>query len=228
MNSLRGAIAILSCVVLCLSPTFLSAGGSPPIGILTRAYDATLNSAEAYPGLSVFEGETLSMFADGKMGVRLGRATLALSEGAEVTLQRIENGTHVDMLGGMLFFSTPESVVVEVHVADAILRPESNRATQAEVRQIKPKVLQVSAMKGNLELTYGGEFQLIPQGETYRIYLDAPAEPQNPAGSGAPAVGISHKVAIYIVSGAIAAGGAAWGIRDLIESKSGPESPAKP
>jgi hypothetical protein len=70
---------------------------------------------------------------------------------------------------------------------------------------------------------------MIPEGETYRIYLDSPAEPQKPAGAGATAsVGMRRKVVIFIVAGAIATGGAAWGIQDLIQSKSGPESPAKP
>ena len=228
MNLLRGAAALLLCTVLCVSPSLLIAAGDPPIGILTRAYDATLNSAEAYPGLSVFEGERLSLDTDGKLGVRVGSATLAFSRGAAATLQRIENGAHVDMEGGSTFFTAPEMVVIEVHVADALFRPEPGHATQAEVRQLGPKVIQVSAMKGNLEFRYRSEFQLIPEGETYRLYLDAPAEPQKPAGTGAPAVGISHKVAIYIVAGAVAGVATGWGVHELIESGSGPESPAKP
>ncbi len=187
-----------------------------------------MNSAEAYPGLSVFEGESLSTATDGKLGVRVGSGTLALSQGAQATLQRMEKGTHVDMMGGVLFFSSPQNSMIEVHIADAFLRPENGQLTQAEVRMMGPKVLQVAAMRGNLEFTYRDEFQLIPEGETYRIYLDAPAEPQKPAGSGAASAGIKHKTVIYIVAGAVAAGGATWGIHELIESGSGPESPSKP
>jgi hypothetical protein len=215
-------------ILLCASRDFLHAGINPPMGILTRAYSAQLNSGEAYPGLSVFEGESLSTATDGKLGVRVGTATLALSQGAQATLQRMDKGTHADMAGGVLFFASPEDSLIEVHVADAYLRPQNGKLTQAEVRMMDSKVLQVAAMRGNLEFTYRDEFQLIPEGETYRIYLDAPAEPQKPAGSGAASVGIRHKTVIYIVAGAVAAGGAAWGIHELIESGSGPESPAKP
>ncbi|HEY2119608.1 MAG TPA: hypothetical protein VGH37_10530 [Candidatus Acidoferrum sp.] len=118
---------------------------------------------------------------------------LAFSQGAQATLQRITKGTHVDMLGGAVFFAAPESALVEIHIADAFLRPEGNQATQAEVKMMEPKVLQVSAVHGNLELRYRSEFQLIPEGETYRIYLDGPAEPQKPAGGTTAATqGISH------------------------------------
>ncbi len=193
MNLPRGAAAMLLCVVLSVSPSLSSATGNPPIGILTRAYDATLNSSKSFPGLSVFEGERLSMDANGKLGVRVGSATLAFSRGAVASLQRIEKGAHVDMEGGSTFFAAPENVIIEVHVTDALFRPEPGHATQAEVRQLGPKVVQVLALKGNLEFRYRNEFQLIPEGETYRIYLDAPAEPQKPAGSGSPRGGHSSQ-----------------------------------
>ena len=86
------------------------------------------------------------------------------------------------MFAGSVFFATPGSAMVEIHIADAFSRPESNQATQAEVKMMEPKVLQVSAMRGNLELTYRSGFQLIPEGETYRIYLDGPAELQKASG----------------------------------------------
>lgn len=83
-------MAILLCISLFVSPPLLYAGMNPPLGILTRAYEAQINSAEAYPGLSVFEEEALSTAADGKLGVRVGAANLALSLGARATLQRVE------------------------------------------------------------------------------------------------------------------------------------------
>ncbi len=228
MVTIRGPVAIALCVVLAVLPINGSASGSAALGILTRAHEARLNTAEAYAGLSVFEGETLSTSPEGKLGVRIGGATLAFSEGALATLQRIEKGTHVDMTRGALFFTATESSIVEVHVAGATLRPESGRAAQTEVRRMGPKVVQVSAKQGNLEFYYGEEFQLIHEGETYRIYLDAPAEAQKPAGAGAPSVGVKTKTVIYIVSGTAATILTAWGIHELIEANSGPESPAKP
>lgn len=108
----------------------------PPLGILTRAYDAQLGSAEAYSGLSVFEGDSLSMSEEGKLGARIGTATLAFSQGGQASLQHIEKGTHVDMSAGALFFAAPDNVFVELHIADATFRPASNQVTHAEVRSL--------------------------------------------------------------------------------------------
>jgi hypothetical protein len=228
VNCFRGPLAIAVGLSLCGLSLRVYAASEAPMGILTRASGAQLNSAEAYPGLSVFEGESLCTAADGKLGVRVGAVTPALSQGAQATLQKIAKGTHVDMEGGALFFASPQDAWVEVHIAGALLQPASNQSTQAEVRMLGPKVLQIAAMHGNLELTYRDEFQLIPEGETYRIYLDAPAEPEKAVRLGAPAAAIKTKTAIYIVSGLGATAVAAWGVHELIESSSGPESPAKP
>lgn len=228
MGSLRGPMAMVLCFSFCVSTLLPAAVVDPPMGILTRATEAQLNLAVAYPGLSVFEGEALSTSTEGKLGVRVGAASLALSQGAHATLQRVEKGTHVDLSRGTLYFAAPERVMIEVHVADAFLRPAGTALTQAEVRLLGPKVLQVSAMRGGLEFTYRDEYQVIPEGETYRIYLEAPAEPQRPAGAGAPPMTAKSKVAFYIVTGAAATSLTAWGVHELVESKGGPESPAKP
>ena len=68
----------------------------------------------------------------------------------------------------------------------------------------------------------------MPERETYRIYLAAPAEPQNLAGAGAASVSSHTKVAFFIVAGVVGSGLAAWGLHDLIKSSNGIEGPAKP
>ncbi len=110
--------------------------------------------------------------------MRIGAATLALSNGAGAALQKVAKGTHVDLAAGWLYFTSPANAMVEVHAEDAMVRPETGQSTQAEVRILGPKILQIHAVYGNLEFYYRDEFQLVPEGETYRIYLDAPAESQ--------------------------------------------------
>lgn len=61
MVSRRVFMLVAFYVFVRASRDFLSAGSGLPMGILTRAYDAQLNSSQAYAGLSVFEGEHLSM-----------------------------------------------------------------------------------------------------------------------------------------------------------------------
>jgi len=182
----------------------------------------------AFPGLSVFSDERLSTEASGKLGLRVGGTALTLSGNTTSTLHRINGGLHVDMTSGSLFFASPENAIVEVHAEGALLRPAKNQLTQAEVRIFAAHVLQVTALRGDLAFTYGEEFRVIPEGETYRVYLDSPTDSQNPAGAGAPPAHVSRKVAFFIIAGGAAAALTAWGIHELIESSNGPESPAKP
>jgi len=197
------------------------------LGILTLAYDAHLNEAAAFPGLSVFEGEDLSTEPEGRVGVRVGRATVWLAGSSGATLHGIDGGAHVDLTAGTVSFGSPENAIVEIHADEAFLRPEKNRLTQAEVTILGPSVLQIRAQRGDLAFRYREEFQVLPEGATYRIYLDSPAEPQGTGGSGAQKSHRLRKVSYFVVT---AAGGvlAGWGIDELRRSGGGMESPAKP
>jgi len=227
MFSLRRAQALLLCASLCLYPSLCGAGPKAPLGILTLAYDAHLNEAAAFPGLSVFEGEDLSTEPEGRVGVRVGRATVWLAGSSGATLHGIDGGAHVDLTAGTVSFGSPENAIVEIHADEAFLRPEKNRLTQAEVTILGPSVLQVRAQRGDLAFRYREEFQVLPEGATYRIYLDSPAEPQGTGGSGAQKSHRLRKVSYFVVT---AAGGvlAGWGIDELRRSGGGMESPAKP
>lgn len=227
MFSLRRALALILCASLCLHPSVCGAGSKAPLGILTQAFDAHLNEAAAFPGLSVFEGEDVSTEAEGRLGVRVGRATVLLAGFSSATLHGIDSGSHVDLTAGAVSFSSPENAIVEIHAEEAFLRPEKNQLTEAEVTILAPGILQVHALRGDLSFRYREEFQVLPEGATYRIYLDSPAEPQGAAGSDAQKSHRLRKVSYFVV-GAASAGLAVWGIYEFIHSGSGIESPAKP
>jgi hypothetical protein len=150
---------------------------------------------------------------------------LAGSSGA--SLHGIDSGAHVDLTAGTVSFSSPENGIVEIHAEEAFLRPEKNQLTQAEVTILAPGVLQVRARRGDLAFRYREEFQVLPEGATYRIYLDSPAEPKDPAGSGAQKSTRLRKVSYFVV-GTAGAGLTAWGIYEFTHSGSGIESPTKP
>jgi hypothetical protein len=118
-----------------------------------------------------------------------------------------------------------------VHAEGALLRPHGGHHVQAPVLIFAPKILQITARQGSVDFSYRKEFRILPEGKTYRIYLeskDGPGTPP-PRGSGTEKTGLSTgtKVAYFILAG-VGAGLAAWGLRDLIESRDGVESPAKP
>lgn len=224
----RRSIPALGVSLFLLLPQAVPQPVGGPIGIVTRAQGAYLKGVVAFAGLSIYEGEGLRTDPDGKLGVRAGAATVALDGGSAASLQGLSQGLHLDLTAGAAFATFPENMNVEIHALDAMIWPQKKQLTQASVRIVGPAVLQVSALHGDLAFTYREEFRVIPEGATYRIYLDAPSDSQRPAGAGAPAMAHGTKVAIYILAGAAGAGLAAWGIHSAVTSGQGPESPAKP
>jgi hypothetical protein len=227
MFTLRLTLALLLGVSLCLFPSPCGGGPKSPLGILTLAYDAHLNEAAAFPGLSVFEGEDVSTEPEGRLGVRVGRTTVSLGASSSATLHGIDGGAHVDLGAGTVSFSSPENGIVEIHAEEAFLRPEKSQLTQAEVTILAPSVLQIRARRGDLAFRYREEFQVLPEGATYRIYLDSPAAPPGIAGSGAQGSHRLRKVSYFVV-GTVGVGLTAWGIYEFTHSGSSIESPAKP
>jgi hypothetical protein len=236
MDSLRGAIAVFVSFSLCGFPFPIRAAGKP-LGLLTLVYNARLNASEAFAGLSVFPGETMATDADGKAMVRIGESVATLGADSEMTLEPFATGAHVDLEAGSVSVFSARKNPIEVHAEDALLRPHGEQDVQARVVLFAPKVLQITTRAGSLEFSYRGEFRVLPQGQTYRLYLDAEAGPeaQGPAGAGAgnsgatrwPGMSTGAKVAFFIVLGT-GVGLAAWGIHDIIQSGGGMESPAKP
>ena len=230
MHVLRGVLALSLVVPLCAYNLPVYAGGKP-LGILTLAYGAHLNASDAFAGLSVFDGESLYTDAEGKVTARIGGSVITLIEQSAASLQRSGDGAHVDMDSGSVYIWSAESNPLEVHAEGALLRPHGAGQTQAQILVFAPKTLQITTRQGSMDFFYGKEFRVLPEGQTYRIYLESEAEPQDPAGAGSetPKAGMSTatKVAYFILAG-VGPGLAAWGIHDLIQSHNGVESPAKP
>lgn len=235
MYTPRAFLAVSLSFSLCFSNAASSAGGKP-LGILALAYGAHLNASDAFSGLSVFPGELVSTDEEGKAMVRIGSSVATLSESSSATLEASGDGAHVDLISGTVFLSSSEKNPLEAHAEDAMLWPHTNQDTQAQIQILAPKVLQVSTRTASLDISYRGEYRVLPPGQTYRIYLESEAEPQGPAGAGAghdegkpkkPGMSRTTKMAFFIL-GAAGAGAAAWGIHDIIESHNDMESPSKP
>jgi hypothetical protein len=197
---------------------------SPPVGILTLANHAHLGNADAYPGLSVFEGEPLSTDVEGRLSLRVGRSVLTLAGKTDAILIPIEKGVHVDMSAGSVHFSAAENETVEMHADDAIIRPGAPQATQAAVTILGTNLLQIAAERGTLSFSYREESRNLPAGYVYRIYLDDRDGVPDVQGGAARKTG--GKVGYFIV-GAVASAGA-WAIEDLIKNRNADISPANP
>ncbi len=137
----------------------------------------------------------------------------------------------MDLDAGSVYLWSAESNPLEVHVEGALLRPHGVHQVQAQIAMFAPKVIQLTTRQGSLEFFYHAEFRVLPEGQTYRIYLESEDDPRGATDASDDAqkmkMPMVTKVAYFIVSG-LGVGLAAWGIHDLIQSSNGVESPAKP
>jgi hypothetical protein len=146
---------------------------NPPLGILTLAFAAQLHHTVASAGPSIFEGGAIHREA-GRMVARNGGMTLALARDTAATLHRLGNlGAHVDLDSGAISVTSPESSRVRVHADDALLRSASRSVTQAQIKILSAKAIEVTMWKGNFDFSYCEELQVLQEGQTYCSYLDS-------------------------------------------------------
>jgi hypothetical protein len=226
MRYLRSSLAWVVIFSLAAFPVRTRPAAHPPVAILTSASRAHLNDAAAFSGLSVFEGERLSTESKGQMVLRADRSVLTLGGKSEITLISLAQRLHVDMDFGSLHFAGVENVAVEVHAEEAMIWPATSQITQGSIIIVAPKLLQITAERGNLNFSYRDEFQVLPEGQTFRIYLDSPAQPDDASLGGSQKSGNRTKVAYFIVGSSVAAV-TAWGVHEAMKQNT-PLSPAKP
>jgi hypothetical protein len=143
MRLFRIFFATLVSVALLLTANPLLTYAGPPLGILTLALSARVDTAIAFAGLSVFEGEMLSTEHDGRLGARLGDVSMALSGNSGVTVHKLEGGAHIDLEHGSVFVSAPPPTRYEVHLEGAMLRSETGASTNTQITLLGPKSIQV-------------------------------------------------------------------------------------
>src|SRR5258708_39786928 len=147
MHVFRGVLALSLCVSFCACNLPLYAGGKP-LGILTMGYGAHLNASAAFAGASVFDGESVSTEAEGKLSMRIGGSVITLAEQSAATLQRSGDGAHVDLDAGAAYLWAAESNPLEVHVEGALVRPHGGDQVKAQILMFGPKILQFTFRHG--------------------------------------------------------------------------------
>ena len=93
------------------------------------------------------------------------------------------------LTAGTATFSTANSKAFVLHVASAIIRPNTDQPTIGKVTVLNPKELVVKSVRGSLQIAVEDDVREIPEGEAYRIVLDPNADPQGPRGAGTKGMG---------------------------------------
>src|SRR5258708_14384505 len=207
MHVFRGVLALSLCVSFFAYNVSLYASGRP-LGILTMAYGAHLNASAAFAGVSVFDGESVSTEPEGKLSMRIGGSVITLAEQSAATLQRNGDGAHVDLDAGAVYLWSAESNPLEVHVEGALVRPHGLHQLQLPILMFAPKILQITVRHGSVAFSYGKEFRVLPEGQTYRIYLETEEDPRGTPGAAdeprRAGISTATKGAYFIVAGSSA------------------------
>lgn len=177
MRLWRTSVAALLSLTILFSTSPTVANSNPSLGILTLAFEAHLGKARAYAGLSIFDGEELATEREGRATVRLGHTTIGLAGETTATLHRIgTSGAHIDLDSGCLSGFPGKLAEIEIHVAEALLPFSAAGVAQAQIRNLGAGALELTSHGSELTLCYREECRNLPEGQTYRIYLDSFAD----------------------------------------------------
>jgi hypothetical protein len=185
MSRLREAIAAFVSLTLIVSP--LWAAPSSSLGTIVYADHAHMGAGAASVGTTVFGGDRLTTEQSGSVQVRAGAARLLLSGASSATFVQGEAAPAATLTLGSATFSTANSKAFTLHVATAVIRPNTDEPTIGQVTVISPKELVVRSNRGSLSIAVEDDVRVIPAGAAYRIVLDSPdaAPPaQGPRGAG--------------------------------------------
>jgi hypothetical protein len=98
-----------------------------------------------------------------------GGSVITLIEKSAATLQRNGEGAHVDLEAGSVYVWSAGSNPLEVHVEGALLRAHGAQQVQAQILMFAPKILQITTRQGSLDFSFGREFRVLPEGQTYHL-----------------------------------------------------------
>ena len=227
MSRLREAIAAFLSLTLIVSP--LWAAPSSSLGTIVYADRAHMGAGAASVGSTVFAGDRLTTEQSGSVQVRAGAARLLLSGASSVTFVQGEAAPAATLTLGSATFSTANSKAFALHVATAVIRPNTDEPTIGQVTVISPKELVVRSNRGSLTIAVEDDVRVIPAGAAYRIVLDSPdaAPPaQGPRGAGSkgyggPPIKAAKSKFIWYVIGVTAAL-TIWAVHQALESPDRP------
>src|SRR5436190_9907384 len=181
-------IATLLSYTLLITPVW--AAPSSSLGTVVYADRAHVGAAQTSVGATVFSGDRLSTEQSGSVQVRAGAARLLLSGASIATLSQEYANPAATLTLGSATFSTANSNAFALHVASAVIRPNTNQPTIGRVTVLNAKELFVKSTRGSLSIAVEDDVREIPEGAAYRVVLDPNAPiPQGPRGAGTKGYG---------------------------------------
>ena len=171
--------------LLCCAPLANSSTATKPFGAVITADRAHIGEASADVGTTVYGGDRVSTDAQGSMQMRAGAARLLLLGASSAIVDDNGGAPSARLVSGTATFSTGNAHAFTLYASKAAIRANTDAPTIGTVIYVNEKELLVSARRGSLIVSVEDEEQVIPEGTSYRVLLDPPAEAaQGPEGAG--------------------------------------------
>lgn len=189
--------------------------GPDALGVVAQAYSATLGSEPAVEGTTVYDGDRLATSAGGSLQLLVGDAMLSLADQSDVIVHRETSGTTLefdaDLWSGGAVLSLTSNVSGKITARSASVRPLTETRGTVRVQVLGAHELLVFAQRGPAQISYRDESEIVPEGKSYCVLLNA-SEDDGAPDSGAKKPQTRRKALVLIAVGAAAAGGiiAGW------------------
>jgi len=214
-------------VIFSLLTAPLWATPSSWLGTIVYADRARFATGQASVGATIFSGDRLSTDQSGGVQVRAGAARFLLHGASMATFSQEDATPAATLALGTATFSTANSKAFALHVASAVIRPNSDRPTIGQVTVLSPKELIVKSTRGSLSIAVEDDVREIPEGAAYRVVLDpSAADPQGPRGAGTKGYGgpprkpAKDRFIWYAVG--VAGAITVWAVHEALESPDRP------
>lgn len=181
MHGLRATFAALFTLSLATVTVWSVPPPASVIGTVIAADRAHVGQASADVGTTVYGGDRLTTDLEGSVQLRAGAARLLLMSSSGAVVTDTEGAPSANLLFGTATFSTANARAFTLHASTATIRPQTDSPTIAQVGYLSKDELIVTARRGSVSVTVEDEMQLVPEGTSYRVLLDA----QGPEGAGA-------------------------------------------
>lgn len=208
----REAVALFLTSCFLMTPAWGASVNA--IGTVVASDRASLGTAGAAVGTTIFPGDKLVTAEAGSVQLRAGAARFQLAASSIATMGESEGIPLATLTRGSATFSTASARAFALNAWTAVIKPKSDEPTMGQVTILAEKQFLVKCLRGTLTITVGDDSREIPEGKAYRVYLDpseaVPAQSQPPPmgaggkGMGHPPLAAAKNRFIWVASGTVA------------------------
>lgn len=208
----REAVALFLTSCFLMTPAWGASVNS--IGTVVASDRASLGSAGAAVGTTIFPGDRLMTAEAGSVQLRAGAARFQLAASSIATMGESEGIPLATLTRGTATFSTANARAFALNAWTAVIKPKSDEPTIGQLTILAERQLLVKCLRGTLTITVGDDSRVIPEGSAYRVFLDPseaePAQSQPPPmgaggkGLGRPPLAAAKNRFIWVASSAVA------------------------